>query len=80
MKNVTLSLDEKTVSWARKQAAEQNKSLSRMVGDLLEASMRHSRAYEQAMRQYLSRGPVKLNKRGAAYPSREESHDRSRLR
>ena len=80
MKNVTISLDEKTAAWARKQAAERNSSLSRFVGELLEQSMRQSREYERAMRQYLSRGPVRLKKRGSGYPSRDELHDRARLR
>jgi hypothetical protein len=43
VKNVTISLDEKTAAWARKQAAEQNTSLSRLVGELLESSMRQAR-------------------------------------
>jgi hypothetical protein len=80
VKNVTISLDEKTAAWARKQAAEQNTSLSRLVGELLENSMRQSREYQRAMRQYLSRGPVRLKKRNQNYPSREDLHDRHRLR
>jgi hypothetical protein len=80
MKNVTVSLDERTAAWARRQAAEQEKSLSRFVGDLLESSMREAREYEQAMRQYFSRDPVRLKKRGARYPTREELHDRPGLR
>lgn len=35
MKNVTISLDEDTASWARVEAAKAGKSLSRYVGDLL---------------------------------------------
>jgi hypothetical protein len=80
MKNVTISLDEKTAAWARKQAAERNTSLSRLVGELLENSMRQSREYQRAMRQFLSRGPVRLKKRGQKYPSREDLHDRAGLR
>jgi hypothetical protein len=80
MKNVTITLDEKTAAWARRQAADQNTSLSRFIGELLERSMQQSRAYEQAMRGYLGRTPVKLKKRGAKYPSREELHERRGLR
>jgi hypothetical protein len=80
VKNVTITLDEKTAAWARRHAAEQNTSLSRFIGELLERSMRQSREYEQAMRSYLGGGPAKLRKRGAKYPSREEIHDRARLR
>jgi len=79
VKNVTVSLDEKTAAWARKHAAAQETSLSRFIGDLLERSMHQSREYEQAMSNYLAKGPVKLKKRGTKYPSREETHDRSRI-
>jgi hypothetical protein len=80
VKNVTVSLDEKTAAWAREHAAAQDTSLSRFIGDLLERSMHQSREYEQAMTSYLSRGPVKLKKRGATYPSREAIHDRAGIR
>jgi hypothetical protein len=80
MKNVTITLDEKTVAWARKRAAEEDMSLSRFVGDLLDRTMRQSREYERAMQGYLARAPVRLRKRGAGYPSRDELHDRSSLR
>lgn len=80
MKNVTVSLDENTAAWARKLAAEQETSLSRFIGDLLERSMHQSREYEQAMSRYLSKGPVKLKKRGAKYSSREAIHDRTGIR
>jgi len=80
VKNVTVSLDEKTAAWARKLAAEQEKSLSRFIGDLLESSMHQAREYEQAMGSWLSRGPVKLKKRGSSYPTREAIHDRAGLR
>ena len=80
MKNVTITLDEKAAAWARKQAARDNVSLSRFVGGLLEKTMRESREYESAMRQYLARKPAALKSGRARYPSREELHERSRLR
>ena len=80
MKNVTITLDEQTAAWARQQAAEQQTSLSRFVGELLERSMRQSREYEHAMQSFLSRGPTKLTKRGGKLPSRESLYDRGRLR
>jgi hypothetical protein len=55
-------------------------SLSRFVGELLEKTMRESREYERAMRQYLSRAPTKLKKRGARYPHRSELRERADLR
>lgn len=80
MKNVTITLDEKTVAWARSHAARQDMSLSRYVGELLEKTMRESREYERAMQRYLSRPLTKLKKRGSVYPSREELHERLSLR
>ncbi len=57
MKNVTITLDEETATWARVRAAQRNLSLSRFVGELLQQHMHEAREYEQAMRRYLSRGP-----------------------
>jgi hypothetical protein len=80
MKNVTITLDEKTAAWARSHAAELDMSLSRFVGELLTKTMRESREYERAMRLYLSKRPVKLKKRGEAYPARDDLHERHDLR
>lgn len=79
MKNVTITLDEETASWARMHAARQGKSVSRMVGELLHEHMRDSRRYAEAMRRYLSRPPVRMRTRGN-YPRREGLHERSDLR
>ncbi len=80
MKNVTITLDERTAAWARKQAGEQNTSLSRFIGEMLERSMRQSREYERAMRSYLGREPTRLKTPGQRYPSRETLHVRAGLR
>lgn len=61
-------------------AAEQNTSVSRLVGEMLREHMRRSSEYETAMRQYLDRPPVALSEPGTAYPDREELHDRPGLR
>jgi hypothetical protein len=80
MKNVTITLDEKAAAWARRHAARNNISLSRFVGELLEKTMRESREYERAMRQYLAREPAPLKRGHGSYPSRENLYDRGRLR
>lgn len=80
MKNITITLDEKTAAWARTHAAERNLSLSRYIGELLEQTMSQSREYDRAMRRYLGRKPVLLKKPGTHYPSRGELHERGRLR
>jgi hypothetical protein len=80
MKNVTITLDEKTAMWARVYAAEHNTSLSRLVGEMLAQRMRELSDYEHAMRAYLAKPPVKLGRAGKRYPRREDLHDRARLR
>jgi hypothetical protein len=80
MKNVTITLDEETAAWARVYAAQRNVSLSRFVGELLRERMRESRDYDEAMRRYFALKPVKLKGPGERYLTRDEAHDRARLR
>lgn len=80
MKNITITLDEKTAAWARVYAARRQMSLSRFLGEMLHGKMRESREYESAMRSYLARKPVRLKGAGERYPSRDELHDRKNLR
>lgn len=80
MKNVTITLDEEVAAWARVYAARQDMSVSRMIGGMLEQRMRESAEYEESMRRFLSRKPVKLSRGRRRYPTREDLHDRSRLR
>jgi uncharacterized protein DUF6364 len=80
MKNVTITLDEKTAAWARVYAARRNTSVSRLVGEMLQQRMRESHKYEEAMRRFLGKAPVRLNRSGKRYPRREELHARTRIR
>jgi plasmid stability protein len=76
MKNITITLDEKVARWARIRAAEENTSVSRLVGNLLREKMLDEKDYLIAIQQYLSQPPRKLKKSGAKYPSRQELHAR----
>ena len=80
MKNVTVTLDEETAAWARVYAARRNMSVSRFVGELLRERMSESREYEEAMRRFLGKQPVRLKGGRARYATRDELHDRHRLR
>jgi hypothetical protein len=80
MKNVTITLDEATAAWARVYAAKQDMSVSRLVGELLQQRMVELRDYDHAMRRFLAKAPVKLRRSGQRYPTRDETHDRARLR
>lgn len=80
MKNVTITLDEKTAAWVRIHAAQRQTSVSRVVGEMLRERMRESREYDEAMRRFLSKPPVRLRRPGKRFPARDELHDRARLR
>ena len=80
VKNVTITLDEKTAIWARKTAAEREMSLSRFVGELLQENMLQAREYERAMHRFFEGEPVALKGSRERYPSREQLYDRGRLR
>jgi len=80
MKNVTITLDERTAAWARVYAARHNTSVSRMVGEMLQQRMHESHRYEEAMRRFLEKKPLKLNRPPKPYPRREDLHARSRIR
>ena len=79
MKNVTVTLDERTARWARVEAARKDISLSAFLREMLERAQATQESYPAAMRRYQARPPVKLKARGR-YPSREELHDRDALR
>lgn len=80
MKNVTITLDEKTAGWARTHAARHNMSLSRFIGEVLNQKMGEARDYDRAMRRFLARKPGRLRNPGERLPTREEVNDRRGLR
>jgi plasmid stability protein len=80
VKNITITLDQDTANWIRVHAAEQNKSVSRLVGEILQARMKDRREYQRAMRRYLSKPPFAVDGEAEKYPSRKELYDRVRIR
>ncbi len=76
MKNVTIALDEKVARWARVRAAEQDTSLSRLIGEMLRLKMVEEENYLNAKEKYFSQPSGNLKKPGAKYPRREELHVR----
>ncbi len=80
MKNVTISLDQDVARWARIKAAEEETSVSRLVGRMLREKMLAEESYAHAMRGFLSLEPVALSKPDEKYPSREDVNDRAGLR
>ena len=78
LRNITITLEENVARWARLEAARRDTSVSRLLAGVLRQHMRETDGYEHAMRRALARKPfLKTNGR---YLSREEAHDRSRLR
>ena len=81
MKNITVTLDPQTAKWLRMQAAEKEMSVSRFVSEVLREKMKQPIEYERAMRRFMSQNPFDLTGgSGEALPSRDEIHDRSRIR
>ena len=80
MKTVTIKLDEEVARWARIMAAEQNTSVSRLVGEILRGKILAEKSYQMAMEQYLSQSPSELKDPAAKYATREEIYGRRYLR
>lgn len=73
---MTISVDEETARWARMEAARQETSVSRLVGNLLREHMLQQMGYDKAMADFLGRPSQRLKKRGRTYPSRADLHNR----
>lgn len=54
-KNVTITMEEELLRWARVWAAERGSSVSRLVNELVREKMRGEDDYEQARKEYLAR-------------------------
>jgi hypothetical protein len=77
-RNVTVSLDEDVALWARLEAARRDTSVSRLLGGILKERMARESQYDQAMQSALARRPFLAS--DGRYLSREQVHDRARLR
>jgi hypothetical protein len=81
--NLTITTDEETLRWARIEAAKQNTSVSRLVGELLAKLRRQDDDYERAMQDFFARKPYldpPVREDGRRWPTREELYDRPVLR
>jgi hypothetical protein len=56
-KNVTITMEEELLRWARVWAAERGSSVSRLVNELVRERMLGEDEYEQARRDYLRAAP-----------------------
>jgi hypothetical protein len=74
-KNITIRISTEAAHWARRKAAEENTSVSQLVGRMLEQQMRQSDSYLEAYERFKTYRPsarVSASKR----MTREESHER----
>ena len=80
MRNLTITLEEHVLRWAKVWAARHDTSVSRLVGELLRERMQEEEGYQAAMNRFLGRKPEPLKQRETGYPSRAEVHERQLLR
>jgi hypothetical protein len=78
LRNITITLEESVARWARIEAASQETSVSRFLANILKERMREKDEYDAARRRALERKP--FLKSDGRYLTREEVHDRARLR
>jgi hypothetical protein len=78
LRNVTVTMEEEVVSWARVEAAKQETNVSGLLSEILKQRMLAQNDYARAMRRALARKPfLRTNGR---YPTRDEVHGRDSLR
>ena len=74
-RNVIIRISDETALWARRKAAEENTSVSRLVGEMIERQMRLTDDYWRAFEHWKSNRP--LAAAGAAQRiTREQAHER----
>jgi hypothetical protein len=78
LRNITITLEEDLARWARVEAARSDTSVSRFLAGILKERMTQKDNYEAAKRRALARKP--FLKTDGRYLSREQAHDRERLR
>ncbi len=76
LKNVTITVSEEAAAWARKKAAEENTSVSKLVGRLLESQMKMGDEYKRAHRRWKKIHSLPVD--AANRFSRDEAHERRR--
>ena len=80
MKNITITLPEECARWVRVRAAQEDRSVSRWLAELLEGMRRGEDEYDIAMKRLLAMKPRKLHWIEGRRPTRDEIYDRPVLR
>lgn len=74
-RNITLKIPDDVALWARRKAAEENTSVSRLVSEMLERQMRQTDEYWQAFEHWKTTRPS-APVSAARRMSREDVHER----
>ena len=74
-RNITIKVSDEAARCARRKAAEENTSVSRLVGEMLERHMRLTDEYWRAFEHWKSMRP-KAEVGAAERMSRQETHER----
>jgi len=74
-KNITIRIPDETALWARRKAAEENTSVSRLVSEMLDRQMRLTDEYCRAFERWRSDPPL-AERSATERSSREEVHAR----
>jgi hypothetical protein len=77
LRNITITVSEETARWARRKAAEENTSVSKLVGQMLERQMRMTDEYWRAHEEWKHLDQIPSID-AASRMTRDESHDRRR--
>jgi hypothetical protein len=75
LKNVTITLSEEAAHWARRKAADENISVSKLIGRILEEQMRRGDEYWRAYERWKKLDSIP-GIDAAGRLSREEAHAR----
>jgi hypothetical protein len=74
LKNMTITVSEEAARWARRKAADENTSVSKLVGQMLERQMRMTDEYWQGYRRWKKLRSLDLD--AANRLTREQAHAR----
>ena len=80
MRNMTITLTEELALWLRERAAEQDRSVSSWLAQLIEGIKLQEDDYQSAMERALVIKPRPAEWIEGHRPAREELHDRDSLR
>ena len=76
MKNVTITVEEDVLRWAKVFAATHDTSVSRILGEELRRKMLTEQSYELARKRFQARACKPLKPANSAYPTRDSLYER----